>query len=131
MHGPTEAPPDADGVETLVANHRPFLAFAQRRVGDRALAEDILQDAFVPDIKKFDAVRGGERRLVRRLPGALRLGMRLSIGERGRLLRLGCRCAARSRPGPGVRLREAARLADSGSQGRAVRAAVEVRGGDE
>lgn len=32
--------------ETLVENHRAFLRYLQHRVGDRALAEDILQDAF-------------------------------------------------------------------------------------
>lgn len=41
----------------LVANHREFLAFVQRRVGDRALAEEILQDAFVRSIDKLDTVR--------------------------------------------------------------------------
>jgi len=30
----------------LLENHRAFLAYLERRVGDRALAEDILQDAF-------------------------------------------------------------------------------------
>ena len=30
----------------LLENHRAFLTFLERRVGDRALAEDILQDAF-------------------------------------------------------------------------------------
>ena len=30
----------------LVENHRAFLRYLERRVGDRALAEDILQDAF-------------------------------------------------------------------------------------
>lgn len=34
------------GVDILVENHRAFLAYLQRRVGDRALAEDILQEAF-------------------------------------------------------------------------------------
>jgi RNA polymerase sigma factor (sigma-70 family) len=33
-------------VATLLENHRAFLRYLQRRVGDRALAEDILQDAF-------------------------------------------------------------------------------------
>ena len=33
-------------VGTLVDNHRAFLSYLERRVGDRALAEDILQDAF-------------------------------------------------------------------------------------
>ena len=33
-------------VETLLENHRAFLRYLERRVGNRALAEDILQDAF-------------------------------------------------------------------------------------
>jgi len=33
-------------VETLLENHRAFLRYLERRVGDRALAEDILQEAF-------------------------------------------------------------------------------------
>ena len=33
-------------VEILLENHRAFLGYLERRVGDRALAEDILQDAF-------------------------------------------------------------------------------------
>jgi RNA polymerase sigma factor (sigma-70 family) len=33
-------------IETLLENHRAFLRFLERRLGDRALAEDILQDAF-------------------------------------------------------------------------------------
>ena len=33
-------------LDTLLDNHRAFLRFLERRVGDRALAEDILQDAF-------------------------------------------------------------------------------------
>jgi RNA polymerase sigma-70 factor (ECF subfamily) len=36
----------------LVDNHRQFLAFLDRRLGDRALAEDILQDAFVKSLEK-------------------------------------------------------------------------------
>jgi RNA polymerase sigma factor (sigma-70 family) len=41
-----EAAERRDPVETLLDNHRAFLAYLERRVGDRALAEDILQDAF-------------------------------------------------------------------------------------
>jgi RNA polymerase sigma-70 factor (ECF subfamily) len=33
-------------IETLLENHRAFLRYLERRVGDRALAEDILQEAF-------------------------------------------------------------------------------------
>ena len=38
--------PTSSPVATLVENHRAFLRYLERRVGDRALAEDILQDAF-------------------------------------------------------------------------------------
>jgi RNA polymerase sigma factor (sigma-70 family) len=51
------APLTADLVATLVANHRDFLAFVQRRVGERARAEEILQDAFVRSLDKLDTVR--------------------------------------------------------------------------
>jgi RNA polymerase sigma-70 factor (ECF subfamily) len=51
-HGHTPAVVDA-----LVGNHQRFLAFLERRVGDRALAEDILQDAFVRSIDKVDGLR--------------------------------------------------------------------------
>jgi RNA polymerase sigma-70 factor (ECF subfamily) len=33
-------------IDVLLENHRAFLQYLERRVGDRALAEDILQDAF-------------------------------------------------------------------------------------
>lgn len=39
-------------VETLVANHRSFLAFVERRVGNRALAEEIVQEALVKSLSK-------------------------------------------------------------------------------
>jgi RNA polymerase sigma-70 factor (ECF subfamily) len=48
----SEGPLDAATVRRLVDTHREFLAFLERRVGDRALAEDILQDAFVRGIDK-------------------------------------------------------------------------------
>jgi len=37
---------DAAPISALLENHRAFLNYLERRVGDRALAEDILQDAF-------------------------------------------------------------------------------------
>ena len=43
-------------IDALVGNHREFLAFVQRRVGDRTLAEEILQDAFVRSLEKGDAI---------------------------------------------------------------------------
>ena len=51
------APPTKDVVATLVANHREFLRFVQRRVRSRDVAEEILQNAFVKNVEKFDTVR--------------------------------------------------------------------------
>lgn len=53
----TERPPSAEVVATLVANHRAFLTFVERRVGNRDVAEEILQNAFVKNVEKFDMVR--------------------------------------------------------------------------
>lgn len=41
----------------LVENHRQFLGFLEKRLNDRALAEDVLQDAFVKSIEKGEALR--------------------------------------------------------------------------
>lgn len=72
---PTDAPPNSYSrlketvqthdeaeqvVGTLVDNHRRFLSFLERRVGDRAVAEDILQEAFVRGIDRAGAVRDSE-----------------------------------------------------------------------
>ena len=45
MHS-SDAPEPPAPLAVLLDNHRAFLAFLERRVGNRALAEDILQDAF-------------------------------------------------------------------------------------
>jgi RNA polymerase sigma-70 factor (ECF subfamily) len=62
-----EHPTDEPALETtpevarlLVDHHREFLGFVERRVGDRALAEDILQDAFVRSLGKLGTLRDGE-----------------------------------------------------------------------
>lgn len=57
MHHPTLTDPR---VGALVAAHKDFLAFVERRVGSRALAEDILQDAFVKSLDKVATVRERE-----------------------------------------------------------------------
>jgi RNA polymerase sigma-70 factor (ECF subfamily) len=57
LEAPEESAPVEDIAATLVANHREFLAFVEKRVGDRALAEEILQDAFVRSMDKLDSVR--------------------------------------------------------------------------
>jgi RNA polymerase sigma-70 factor (ECF subfamily) len=48
---------NSEVAERLAGNHRQFLGFLERRVGDRAMAEDILQDAFVRTIDKGDDIR--------------------------------------------------------------------------
>ncbi len=53
-------PTDKGVVETLVANHRAFLSFLERRVGDRAVAEDILQEAFARGLERIETLREGE-----------------------------------------------------------------------
>jgi RNA polymerase sigma factor (sigma-70 family) len=62
---PDEAPPPdpsataltAEAVAALVANHREFLRFVERRVGSRALAEEIVQDAFVRTLDQGSEIR--------------------------------------------------------------------------
>jgi RNA polymerase sigma-70 factor (ECF subfamily) len=53
-------PPSPAVVRVLVDNHRQFLAFLERRVGSRALAEDILQEAFAQGLDKVDHLRSEE-----------------------------------------------------------------------
>ena len=43
-------------LEQLVDQHRAFLRFLERRVGDRATAEDILQDAFGRAVSHADSI---------------------------------------------------------------------------
>lgn len=55
-HRPAEpdSPDDRARVAAvLVENHRAFLRFLERRVGDRALAEDLLQDAFTRNMDRL------------------------------------------------------------------------------
>ena len=44
-------------IEALVASHREFLAYVERRVHDRALAEEIVQDALVRNLDKLGEIR--------------------------------------------------------------------------
>ncbi len=60
MASHTEASLSREVVDRLVGNHRAFLAFVEKRVGDRALAEDILQDAFVRGLDRLEQVRDDE-----------------------------------------------------------------------
>ena len=47
-------------VERLVENRHEFLAFLQRRLGSRALAEDILQEAFTRSLTKANQLENEE-----------------------------------------------------------------------
>jgi predicted RNA polymerase sigma factor len=47
-------------LDALVENHRAFLRYLARRVGDRELAEDILQDAFIKVMDRPDQSPAGE-----------------------------------------------------------------------
>ena len=53
-------PPSPDTVGILVDNHRQFLAFLEKRVGNRAVAEDILQEAFARGLGQIDTLRSDE-----------------------------------------------------------------------
>jgi RNA polymerase sigma-70 factor (ECF subfamily) len=53
--------PNAEIVGVLVDNHRRFLSFLERRLnGDRALAEDVLQSAYVRGLERAGGVRSAE-----------------------------------------------------------------------
>ena len=49
-----------DVTKTLVAQHRKFLAFLEQRVESKAVAEEILQSAFVKSIEKRDQLHSNE-----------------------------------------------------------------------
>lgn len=56
-----ELPPLTDTVTTtLVAQHRRFLAFLEKRVESRAAAEEILQNAFMKSIERRDQLQSDE-----------------------------------------------------------------------
>ncbi len=55
-----EMPVDADVLATLVASHRRFLAFLERRVESRDAAEEILQAALAKAVEKAGELRHSE-----------------------------------------------------------------------
>jgi len=58
--GPQPSPPDPTLVALLVENHRRFLAFLERRLGDRGMAEEVLQQAFLRALERGGTVRAQE-----------------------------------------------------------------------
>jgi RNA polymerase sigma factor (sigma-70 family) len=57
MREPLDHRMSPSALASLVESHREFLAFVERRVGDRAVAEDLLQEAFVKSLEKGGALR--------------------------------------------------------------------------
>lgn len=53
-------PRDTEMAKILVDNHREFLAYLERRVGRRDVAEDILQSAFARGLQKLETLREDE-----------------------------------------------------------------------
>lgn len=57
---PTTEPDSTDArrrvATVLVENHRAFLRFLERRLGDRALAEDLLQEAFTRNLDRLSSL---------------------------------------------------------------------------
>lgn len=58
-----DRPLDDDVKRALVENHRAFLAFLERRVGRRDVAEDLLQEAFARGLDRLETLRDGEAAL--------------------------------------------------------------------
>lgn len=52
--------PSPEVQKVLVENHRAFLAFLERRVGSREVAEDILQEAFTRGLSRAGTLRDDE-----------------------------------------------------------------------
>ncbi len=93
-------------LDVLVANHRAFLGFLERRLGDRALAEDVLQEAFAKVIDRPDRAPadGGEEGLVKWFYRALRNAAIDQMRRKGAAARAAERLAREldgaSTPGP-------------------------------
>ena len=58
MQAPEQQPPDV--VARLIAQRPEFLAFLQRRLGSRALAEDVLQETFARSLTKVSELEQEE-----------------------------------------------------------------------
>lgn len=56
----SEPQPSSELVQVLVENRRELLGYVERRVGSRALAEDILQDTFARSLDKVESLRREE-----------------------------------------------------------------------
>src|SRR3954462_2586113 len=57
MPEPMENAITQEVLDQLVGNHREFLRYVERRVGNRAVAEEIVQEAFVRSLDRGDEIR--------------------------------------------------------------------------
>jgi RNA polymerase sigma-70 factor (ECF subfamily) len=59
-HDETVRPNTPDVVRVLVDHHRQFLSFLERRTGNKAVAEDLLQEAFARGVERIETLRDDE-----------------------------------------------------------------------
>lgn len=57
---PADERPALASIGVLLAHQPQFLAFLERRLGDRAASEDLLQDAFIRGLRQLDTLRSDE-----------------------------------------------------------------------
>ena len=109
---PPRATPSPEVVAALVRNHREFLGFLERRLGDRAEAEDVLQEAFSRGLEKLEDLRDDElavawfyrvlrnrlidraRRHATRSQALTRLAQELATPSEPEVHAAACRCVA-------------------------------------
>jgi RNA polymerase sigma-70 factor (ECF subfamily) len=107
------ADPTSEVTALLVANHREFLRYVERRIGDEATAKEILQEAFVRTLDRGDEIResavgwfyGVLRNAVidhqrRRAVADRRLGefaaeLELAVEPTAELAQVACQCVTR------------------------------------
>ena len=92
-----EAVGRAKSIATLVESHRAFLCYLERRAGDGALAEDILQDAFAKVASRPDGMPNDEA-IIPWFYGALRNAAIDQFRRRGAADRASRRSQGNSRP---------------------------------
>ena len=75
----------AETIANLLKNHRAFLRYLERRVGDRALAEDILQDAFAKVVSRPEQAAPLTRQSLRGFTARYVMPLSINFGGVARL----------------------------------------------
>jgi len=105
-HDAPARPATPEVLDALVAGHREFLAFLERRLGDRAAAEDLLQEAFVKGLTRGGELRSAESAVAwfyRLLRNALVDRARRDAAARRRLEAVARELGDGAEPGPEAR----------------------------